>query len=94
MMFDNTSNANAQMNFLSGRQASVLIAANVSLLDFVDAMAIGSWNVRIVCEQCVLGVYRDVDNTTGISLQNLLVKPVPNRKTTHNLRGLPAQHLQ
>lgn len=47
-----------------------------------DAIAIGCRKVRIVCDQCVLGVLGDVDNTAGVSLQNLLVKPVSNHNTT------------
>jgi hypothetical protein len=38
--------------------------------------------VKIVWDQCVFGVYGDVDKTDGVSLQNLGVKPVSNHNTT------------
>lgn len=63
-------------------QASVPTAVDLSALNFSDAIAMGSWNVKIVCDQCVFGVDGDVDKIVGISLQNLLVKPVSNHKTT------------
>lgn len=55
---------------------------DLSLLNFSDAIAIGSRNVKIVCDQCVFGVAGDVDKLAGISLQNLVEKPVSNHKTT------------
>lgn len=43
---------------------------------------IGSLKVRMVCDQWVGGVYGDVDKTVGVCLQNLVVKPVSNHRTT------------
>lgn len=63
-------------------QASVPTAADPSAVNLLDATDIGSRKVRIVCDQWVLGVYGDVDRTVGISLQNRLVNPVSNHKTT------------
>ena len=62
-------------------QASVPTVADPSAVNLLDAIAIGSRKVRIVCDQWVLGVYGDVDRTVDISLQNLLVNPVSNHNT-------------
>ena len=57
-------------------------AVDLSAQGFPGAIAIGSLKVKIVWDQCVFGVYGDVDKTDGVSLQNLGVKPVSNHNTT------------
>lgn len=44
--------------------------------DFSFVIAMGSSKVKIVCDQWVGVEKGEVERTTGLSLQNLLVKPV------------------
>lgn len=67
---------------LTAGEAKLPTAADLLVADLLDVIAIGSLKVNMVWDQWVLGVYGDVDRTAGDSLQNLLVKPVSNHKTT------------
>ena len=67
---------------LEAGQASLPTPSDFLALGFPAAIAIGSLKVRIVCDQCVLGVNGEVERMVDVSLQNRLVKPVSNHKTT------------